>query len=126
MGLTSLHGQLNVSVLTELGFSTRVAQIAADANEAVDAPENQGSDARVTNLHAMRGFTNARGLRGQMQTLEQAQAAVAALLSAAQQRVAEVIQSGQADREAAETLGAALHTVQDRVYHHFEPWPMNR
>src|SRR4051812_19440239 len=102
MGLTSLHGQLTIAVLTEFGFSSRVASIAADANEAVDAPENQGSDARVTNLHAMRGFANARGLRGQMQTPEQAQQAVAALLSAAQQRVAEMIQSGQADREAAE------------------------
>lgn len=123
MGLTSVHGQLTVSVLTELGFSARVAQIAADANEAVDAPKNQGSDSRVTNLHAMRGFANPRGWGRQMQTLEQAQNAVAALLSAAQRRVAEAIESGQADREAAESLGAALHTVQDRVYHHFEPWP---
>jgi hypothetical protein len=125
MGLTSLHGQLTVSVLTELGFTSRVAQIAAEANEAVDAPENQGSDARVTNLHAMRGFTeNARGLGGRrMQTTEQAQTAVTALLRVAQRQVVEAIQRGQSDRVAAESLGAALHTVQDRVYHHFEPWP---
>jgi hypothetical protein len=125
MGLTSLHGQLTVSALTELGFSTRVAQVAAEANEAVDAPRNQGSDARVTNLHAMRGFVeNTRGVGGRtMQTREQAQTAVTALLRAAQRRVVEAVQRGGSDREAAESLGAALHTVQDRAYHNFEPWP---
>jgi hypothetical protein len=58
-----------------------------------------------------------------MQTTEEAQKAVEALLYDAQQRIANILQHGESDREAAEVLGAALHTVQDREYHHFEPWP---
>ena len=127
MGLTSLHGQLTVSVLRESGFSTAAADFAAEANEAVDAMENQGNDASLANLHAMRGFLGPGGgalsMRGRrMQTEDEARAAVAALLQAAHDECLDAVRAGR-DSTALSKMGAALHTVQDAEYHRFEPWP---
>jgi hypothetical protein len=128
MGLTSLHGQLTVSVLVELGFNNDAARFAADANEAVDAAENQGNDAALANLHAMRGFLNGNGgalrMRSgrRLQTEDEARQAVAILLQNAQDGFIEDLRAGRLS-DALQRMGAALHTVQDREYHHFEPWP---
>jgi hypothetical protein len=127
MGFTPLHGQLTVSVLRESGFGTPAANRAAAANEAVDALENQGNAASLANLHAMRGFLDPSGgpmsMRGhRMQTEDEAREAVGILLQAAHDECLEALRAGR--YEAALTkLGAALHTVQDKEYHHFEPWP---
>jgi len=127
MGLTSLHGQLTVSVLREAGFSTAAADFAAEANEAVDAMENQGNAANLANLHAMRGFLSptGSGLRmrsGRLQTEDEAREAVAILLQTAHDECLAALRAGR-DSVALEKMGAALHTVQDREYHQFEPWP---
>jgi hypothetical protein len=127
MGLTSLHGQLTVSVLREAGFSAAAADFAAKANEAVDAMENQGNAANLANLHAMRGFLSptGSGLRmrsGRLQTEDEAREGVRVLLQTAQDECLAALRSGR-DGVALEKMGAALHTVQDREYHHFEPWP---
>ncbi|HMF96511.1 MAG TPA: hypothetical protein VKE96_19560, partial [Vicinamibacterales bacterium] len=127
MGLTSLHGQLTVAVLRESGFSDAAANLAAEGNEAVDAMENQGNAANLANMHAMRGFLGPSGgalsMRGRrMQTEDEARAAVAALLQALQDECLEALRGGR-DATALTKMGAALHTVQDREYHRFEPWP---
>lgn len=127
MGLTSLHGELTVSALSELGFGRAASTFAAEANEAVDAAQNQGNDASLANLHAMRGFLTGGGgamaMRGRrMQTEEEARAAVDALLQSARDEFFVHLRAGR-DGAALERMGAALHTVQDREYHHFEPWP---
>ena len=89
--------------------------------------ENQGNDAVLANLHAMRGFLGGHGspmsMRGRrMQTEDEARRAVNALLQAAQDECLTHVRAGRFG-EALGRLGAALHTVQDREYHHFEPWP---
>jgi hypothetical protein len=127
MGLTSLHGQLTASVLRESGFSAAGADLAAEANEAVDAAENQGNAASLANLHAMRGFLNGTGdplsrRGGRLQTEDEAREAVRNLLQTAQEVCLDALRAGR-DTVALEKMGAALHTVQDREYHHFEPWP---
>jgi hypothetical protein len=129
MGFTSLHGQLTVSVLTELGFNRRAADFAAAANEEVDREENQTSEASKTKLHAMRGFLEGGSgplsmRRRRMQTEQEAREAVDELLQSARQRTLQAIREGHF-REALTELGAALHTVQDKEYHHFEPWPFD-
>src|SRR5215831_17840266 len=98
MGLTSLHGQLTVSVLRESGFGTAAANLAAEGNEAVDAMENQGNAANLANLHAMRGFLGPSGgglsMRGRrMQTEDEARTAVAALLQAAHDECLEALRA---------------------------------
>lgn len=57
-----------------------------------------------------------------MQTRDETRAAVDDLLRKA---IAEIVQliSKKDYSTALERLGAAMHTVQDRVFHHFEPWP---
>ncbi|HJZ72220.1 MAG TPA: hypothetical protein VKE51_10795 [Vicinamibacterales bacterium] len=127
MGLTSLHGQLTVSVMREAGFSTAAADLAAEGNEAVDAMENQGNAANLANMHAMRGFLGPSGgalsMRGRrMQTEGEARDAVAVLLQGLQDECLEALRAGR-DATALTKMGTALHTVQDREYHRFEPWP---
>ena len=57
-----------------------------------------------------------------LQTEDQAKEAVKALLDQAKRDVIQAVLQKDYDR-ALTRLGEALHTVQDRVFHHFEPWP---
>ena len=118
MAIVPLHRQMTIEVLREFGFNQRAAELGADANAAVD--EKQGSDASEANLHAMRGFAEAR----RMQDVDEARRAVEALLNQRKTRILEHVQASRF-REAITELGAALHTVQDREYHGFEPWPFD-
>src|SRR5712692_7933842 len=53
MAIVPLHKAITREALQEFGFVPAAADIVAEANAAVD--EKQGSDAKETNLHAMRG-----------------------------------------------------------------------
>jgi hypothetical protein len=124
MAIIPLHKAITREVLTTAGFSDWAAERAAAANARVD--DKQGNDASEANLHAMLGYvsdqvgTLPRGRR--MQTEEQAKERVEALLTeAVDNTVAAVLQSE--FLKALDLLGAALHTVQDRAFHSFEPWP---
>jgi hypothetical protein len=127
MALAFLHARITQIVLEEMGFSARARDVAAHANERVD--DRQGNSPSEANLHAMRGVDAAR----RQQTREQAEAEVERLLQTAKNEILNVI-SGRTNtiptfsgpvRDhglALGMLGRALHTVQDREYHHFEPW----
>lgn len=123
MALIPLHKAITREVLRAAGFSDRAADRAATANAKVD--EKQGNDASEANLHAMLGYVTDRvaGLSGRrLQTEREAKQAVEALLTArAEQAASAVLQSE--FLQALDLLGAALHTVQDRAFHGFEPWP---
>ena len=75
MAVPSLHAKITVEVLTELGFGAPGRRLASEANMAVD--DRQGDTANETNLHAMRSF---KWTGSMMQTVEEAQTAVAKLL----------------------------------------------
>ena len=94
------------------------------ANARVD--DKQGNDASEANLHAMIGYVSDQlghlppGRR--LQTEGEAKQEVEALLTAnVEKTVTAVLQSQ--FLQALDLLGAALHTVQDRAFHSFEPWP---
>src|SRR5262249_51787612 len=57
-----------------------------------------------------------------MQTENEARRAVEILLSTSAERFVDDLPAGRY-KDALERMGAALHTVQDREYHYFEPWP---
>ena len=124
MAIIPLHKAITKEVLTAAGFSDRAAERAATANARVD--DKQGNDASEANLHAMIGYVSDQvgtvppGRR--LQTEREAKQQVEALLTEAVERtVAAVLQSE--FLQALDLLGAALHTVQDRAFHSFEPWP---
>jgi len=117
MAIVPLHRQITRTALVSLGFGEAAIRIASDANAEVD--EKQGSIARESNLHAMRGY-----VQGVMQTHERAVEAVEALLRRRVETVRNALFATPPDvAKGLEELGAGLHTVQDRAYHHFEPWP---
>jgi hypothetical protein len=62
------------------------------------------------------------GSRYRLQTEDEVKAAVTALLTEAHDDVVRALLKRDYE-EALTRLGQALHTVQDRVFHHFEPWP---
>jgi len=57
-----------------------------------------------------------------LQTEDETKDAVNALLKRAHEDIVRAILKGNYE-EAITRLGEALHTVQDRVFHHFEAWP---
>jgi hypothetical protein len=124
MAIIPLHKAITKEVLRAAGFSERAAERAAIANARVD--EKQGNDASEANLHAMLGYVSDQlgnlpaGPR--LQTEKEAKQQVEALLTAkADRMVTAVLQTD--FLQALDLLGAALHTVQDRAFHGFEPWP---
>jgi len=117
MAIVPLHRSITEEVLIEFGFSRRAQKIAADANAAVD--EKQGSDYSEANLHSMRGY-----VFGRMQSLEESQNAVLTLLERARIDIRNAVRASDYQL-ALKRLGEGLHTVQDREFHHFEPWPFS-
>jgi hypothetical protein len=123
MALVPLHEAITKETLRGEGFSEDAAERAATANAAVD--EKQGSDAAESNLHAMGGFVadSIFGFpRGHLQDRDETRKAVEKLLADARQSIVAKIRSRKF-AEALQELGEALHTVQDRAFHNFEPWP---
>jgi hypothetical protein len=124
MAIIPLHKAITREVLKTAGFSDAAAERAATANAKVD--EKQGNDASEANLHAMLGYVSEqvgnlpRGRR--MQTEQEAKREVEAQLTKAVQNTATAV-LGSEFLQALDLLGAALHTVQDRAFHGFEPWP---
>jgi hypothetical protein len=124
MAIIPLHKAITKEVLSEAGFSEQAAERAATANARVD--DKQGNDAAEANLHAMLGYvSDAAGTLPpgrRIQTEREAKQQVDALLAdATEKTVAAVLRSD--FLVALDLLGAALHTVQDRAFHSFEPWP---
>lgn len=124
MAIIPLHKAITKEVLRAAGFSARAAERAATANARVD--DKQGNDAAEANLHAMRGYVfdqvGTVPPSQRLQTEQEAKHQVEALLTVAMDStVAAVLQSE--FLHALDLLGAALHTVQDRAFHSFEPWP---
>jgi hypothetical protein len=57
-----------------------------------------------------------------LQTAEQCQGSVTALLKAAKSEVSQAALAGDY-RTGLRRLGEALHTIQDQAFHNYEPWP---
>ncbi len=119
MAIVPIHKQVTKTVLAEFGFSENMQEAAARANAAVD--EKQNNIATETNLHAMRGYVGS-GIQSRMQTTPETRVAVRALLKKAEADIMRAIREGSRER-AVLLIGAALHTIQDREIHHYEPWP---
>jgi hypothetical protein len=124
MAIIPLHKAITREVLTAFGFSERATERAAKANARVD--DKQGNDASEANLHAMIGYVSDQvgtlppGRR--LQKEREAKQQVEALLTEAVDKIAAAVLQSEFLR-ALDLLGAALHTVQDRAFHGFEPWP---
>lgn len=111
-------------VMKTLGFREATCQIAARANARVD--DKQGNGAQETNFHAMRGLA-AKSLVPFSPTLvlqseENTREAVAKIISEGRSDVVQAALKGDYE-QALKRMGEALHTVQDRAFHNFEPWP---
>jgi hypothetical protein len=125
MGLPTLHQGITTAVMERFQFSPQGRELAAQANAAVD--EKQGNLAKETNLHAMCGFVDVLDpvLRKPMQILqneEQCRASVNQLLVAAKTEICQAVLAKDL-RTGLRRLGEALHTIQDRAFHNYEPWP---
>ena len=125
MGIPSLHQGITTAIMERFQFVPAARELAAAANAAVD--EKQGNAARDTNLHAMCGYIDVVDpvLRKPMQVLqneEQCRAGVHELLVNAKAEISSAVLAGDY-RTAIRRLGEVLHTVQDRAFHNFEPWP---
>jgi len=125
MGIPCLHKGITVAVMGRYDFVPAARDLAADANAAVD--EKQGNSAADTNLHAMCGFVDVLDpiLRKPMQLLqneEQCRAAVGNLLTDLKNEIVGAVLAGDL-RTGLGRLGEALHTIQDRAFHNYEPWP---
>ena len=118
------HAAITQEVLHEFGFSPVARAIAAEADVRVD--DYQGNSSCETNLHAMAGMTTYTDRilfrpAVKIQSPEETANAVAKQLEFMKEQTVKAIASRQAN--ALVLLGQALHTVQDRAYHNFEPWP---
>jgi hypothetical protein len=123
MAIIPLHKDITKEVLREFGFSEKAADLAANANAKVD--EKQGSDASESNLHAMAGYTNDpifKAPKARLQNEDEARKEVEWRLSQAKIQIVRNVLSKEFTT-GLQLLGAALHTVQDRAFHNFEPWP---
>ena len=125
MGIPCLHKGITTAVMERFQFVPVARDLAADANAAVD--EKQGNSAKETNLHAMCGFVDVvdpvlRKPMQMLQTAEQCQGSVTALLKTAKSEVSQAALAGDY-RTGLRRLGEALHTIQDQAFHNYEPWP---
>ena len=119
MAITSLHRSMTHEILMEeFKFAEAPASAVADANASVDDSENQGSSEDLTKLHAMVGEDSA----GHLVDVEVTKSDVTKLLADRKADVVAAVTKKQRDL-ARTRLGQALHTIQDRAFHNFEPWP---
>lgn len=116
MAIVPIHKLITRDVLDGFDFKDGARTHAAEANAAVD--EKQGATADQANLHAMRGYRP----DGPLQTEDEARRASARIIEEAKHDAVAAIASGDFAR-AMRRLGEAHHTLQDREYHRFEPWP---
>ena len=124
MAITCVHETVTKGVMKTLGFREAACDIAARANARVD--DKQGNGAQETNLHAMRGLA-ARSLTPfsptvVLQSEENAREAVTKIISEGRSDVVQAVLKGEYE-PALKRMGETLHTVQDRAFHNFEPWP---
>jgi hypothetical protein len=124
MATTHNHAKITHEVLQEFGFNQDAREVAADADVAVDA--YQGNNSCETDLHAMAGMTTYTDLilfrpAVKMQSSEETAKAVARQLQFMKEQTVKAVENAQAN--ALVLLGQALHTIQDRAFHSFEPWP---
>jgi hypothetical protein len=125
MGIPCLHKGITTAIMERSNFVPAARDLASDANAAVD--EKQGNGAKETNLHAMCGFVDVldpiiHKPMQLLQTEEQCRGAVDALLDTAKSEIVEAVGRGDY-RTGLKRLGEALHTIQDRAFHNYEPWP---
>jgi len=127
---TWVHEGITKREMKRFGFSERACEIAATANKLVD--EKQGNSPEETHLHAMRGMV--RDNSGQLapETRESAVKATRMLVEGAMKSliddirnmasVRDSVQRSLRGRAVLESLGSALHTVQDTEFHDFGTW----
>ena len=131
MAIVPLHKSVTRRMMQRFGFNGTACDIAAAANARVD--EKQGNSASEANLHAMCGYAITTGSATgganpllapniRIQSEQECRAAVRRLLDDAKRNIVDGILAGRY-RWGLARLGAALHTVQDRAFHRFEPWP---
>jgi hypothetical protein len=125
MAIPCFHKEITVQVATsgEFGFDPRAAKLMAEANALVD--EKQGNSADETHLHAMRGHLEGSDpfLGGRMETEEECRKAVRDLLDKSETAIVNAITIQHDGDIALKLMGTALHTCQDKAFHHFEEWP---
>jgi hypothetical protein len=125
MAIPCFHKEITVQVATsgEFGFDSQAAKLMAAANALVD--EKQGNSADETHLHAMRGYLEGSNplLGRRMETEQECQTAVRDLLDKSVSAIVDAIINRHEGETAVELLGTALHTCQDKAFHHFEEWP---
>jgi hypothetical protein len=118
-------GKLSIRVKQNQGQASGLLSMRQASKDVPLRTANANSTAATINLGALElvpdPLADASGTY-RLQTKEEAEKAVSALLSQAK---AEIVKSVLQKKytEAITRLGEALHTVQDRVFHHFEPWP---
>lgn len=107
------------------GFNEASRNHAAEANAEVD--EKQGNSASQANLHAMCGYVQSLDPLGvpisELQNDTECRAAVKALVDQARADIVHSVTEKRNFNFALTRLGQILHTIQDRAFHNFEPWP---
>ncbi len=134
---TNLHSMRGYIVVSEPGLGKLNLQVKPDdARDGTTGPEGTGfgvplgsGATRPADAPLRLGlleFTPDRFANTiqnvRLQTRDEARSAVDNLLRKASADIVQLI-SKKDYSTALERLGAAMHTVQDRVFHHFEPWP---
>ena len=130
MAATSVHAGITKREMARFGFSDRACEMAATANKRVD--EKQGNSPEETHLHAMRGMVRDASGQPVPEAGEAALVATRKLVEGAQTSLIDAIRelAGVSDqrqrslrsRAIVESLGCALHTVQDMEFHAYGIW----
>lgn len=130
MATTWVHERITKRQMKRFGLSERACEIAATVNKLVDGKQDNSPE--ETHLHAMRGMV--RDNSGQLapETRESAVKATRMLVEGAKKRliddirkmasVEDCVQRSLRGRAVLESLGSALHTVQDTEFHDFGTW----
>src|ERR1700752_430512 len=125
MAIPCFHKEITVQVATsaEFGFDSKAAKLMAAANALVD--KKQGNSSDETQFHAMRGYLEESDpmLGRRMETEQECQKAVRELLEKCAKSIVNAIVIRHEGDAALNLLGTALHTCQDKAFHHFEEWP---
>lgn len=125
MAIPCLHKSITRAALEAAGFNEASRARAAEANAEVD--DKQGNSASQANLHAMCGYVQGLDPFGlpvsEMQDGTECRAAVKALIEEARADIVRSVTDEPNFNVALKRLGQILHTIQDRAFHDFEPWP---